>query len=113
MTDEVRARFIHHCWEFLDGQTDEAQLREDDEIPDFDRYIEIRRKSGFCPVLFDMIEIILGISLPSGVFEDPDFLKVYDAAADIINAANVSLNSVHDSTYMQLKLLTGYLLLPR
>ena len=106
MSDEVRARFVHHCWEFLDGAKDEAQLREDDEIPTLEKYLGIRRKSGFCPALFDLIEAFFGITLPAEIFEDENFLKIHDAANDIINGANVSKISFQHSCIQIAKALT-------
>lgn len=41
-------------------------------------------------VCFDLIEFVHNISLPAEVFEDPNFLHVYFAAADMIAWANVS-----------------------
>lgn len=59
-------------------------------MPSFEKYTHIRRKSGLCPTLFDVIEIVLGITLPAELFEDPNFKKIYDAMNDMICISNVS-----------------------
>ena len=89
MSNELRERLIDHTRVFLDGAADEAQLREDKEIPSLEKYLEIRRKSGVCYGMFDFIEILLGFTLPAEVFEEPNFVKIHDAANDLVCITNV------------------------
>ncbi|OCB88734.1 terpenoid synthase [Sanghuangporus baumii] len=88
ISTELHARFVSHLIQYIDGISKEATLRTDGEFPSFEEYIKIRRDNGGLFPCCDIVEIILGITLPRKVIEDKNFQKILDAAVDMMCLSN-------------------------
>ncbi|EJC98071.1 terpenoid synthase [Fomitiporia mediterranea MF3/22] len=92
-SDAVRKRFISHCIEYMDATIEEASLREEGGVLSIEEYLTFRRNSGAVRPCFDLIEVVLGITLPREVLEDPNFVRAWDAANDMVTWSNACLLS--------------------
>ena len=97
ISEELRARFVAHLIQYINGISEEATLRTDGEFPSFEEYIKIRRDNGGLFPCCDMVEIILGVTLPAEVIEDSNFQKIMDAAVDMMSLSNVWYKTYLDS----------------
>ena len=84
-------RFLVFCKQYIDAVTKEAELRERDEIPDFETYKHLRRENSAVRLCYGLIEQALGIDLPDEVFDDPVFKRMYFSAVDMVGWSNVSI----------------------
>ena len=84
------ARFLKHCKDYIDAVAHEAELREMGQVLDIAAFTDLRRENSAIRLCFGLFEYALGIDLPQYVFDDPAFMKVYMAAADLVCWANVS-----------------------
>ena len=69
----------------------EAELREKDFVLDVQSYVRLRRNNSAVLSCFGLIEYAYGTDLPDGVFEDPGFRQLLDAACDLVCWTNVRL----------------------
>ncbi len=83
-------RFLQHCQDYIDCVSREAELREQGEVLDINSFTDLRRENSAIRLCFGLFEYVLGIDLPQEVFDDPTFMEVYWAAADLVCWANVS-----------------------
>ncbi|EJD00897.1 terpenoid synthase [Fomitiporia mediterranea MF3/22] len=88
ISEAVRERFISHCISYIDATATEARLRADNEVLSIEEYTKLRRENGGVRTCFDLIEAVLGITLPAEVFDDPNFMRIYFAAVDMICWSN-------------------------
>ena len=91
----LKIRFVAHNRDYVDAVVKEATLRERGAILSENEYRNLRRDNGAMIILFDLIEVTLGIELPAEVHEDPNFKQIYLAALDLILFTNVSFLSRH------------------
>lgn len=82
-------RFLRHCVDYIDCVSREAELREQKVVLDFASYTALRRENSAIRLCFGLFEYALGIDLPDKVFENPNFMSVYWAAADLVCWSNV------------------------
>lgn len=82
-------RFLENCEGYIEAVCREATLRETDQVLNLQIYTRLRRENSGVRPSFDLIEWALGIDLPDSVFDDPIFMGVYMAAADMVCWANV------------------------
>ncbi|KAH9940985.1 isoprenoid synthase domain-containing protein [Amylocystis lapponica] len=100
MTQEFRARFaqfagpgchrrfLKHCEDYIEAVAEEAELRERGEVLDMASFETLRRENSAIRLCFGLFEFTLGVDLPDKVFEDPTFMTLYWAAADMVCWAN-------------------------
>lgn len=81
-------RFLQHCQDYIDCVSREAELREQGEVLDINSFTDLRRENSAIRLCFGLFEYVLGIDLPQEVFDDPTFMEVYWAAADLVCWAN-------------------------
>jgi hypothetical protein len=67
------------------AQQQVARNRLDDVVPDLESYIELRRDSSGIKMIFDLIEVVGGLDLPSEIIEGQDARRLAHLTADIIN----------------------------
>ncbi|TDL25607.1 terpenoid synthase [Rickenella mellea] len=84
----TRRRFMGHCVKYIEAVTKEAELREAAEVLDLRSYETLRRENSAVRLCFGLFEYILGIDLPDETFEDPLFMRIYWAAADMVCWSN-------------------------
>lgn len=75
---------------YLQGVQQEASFRTDGIPPDIQTYIEMRRDTSACKLVFDLIEYSLGLELPDDVIEHPSIMALNQCANDLVTWANVS-----------------------
>lgn len=85
-------RFLVHCKAYVEAVATEAALRERDEVYDLASFEPLRRENSAIRLCFGLFEFALGVDLPDAVFEDPAFMNLYWAAADMVCWSNVSDN---------------------
>ncbi|KAI0925898.1 Linoleate 10R-lipoxygenase cop4 [Taiwanofungus camphoratus] len=100
MTKEFRARllryagpgcyrrFLKHCEDYVDAVAREAEYRERGYVLDMASFETLRRENSAIRLCFGLFEYVLGVDLPEGVFEDPVFMTLYWAAADMVCWSN-------------------------
>ncbi|KAL5534777.1 hypothetical protein ACEPAG_1241 [Sanghuangporus baumii] len=88
ISTEVLERFVPHFTAYMDATTREAGHRANGKIPTLEDHIKLRRDNGGLRTAFDVIEVVLGITLPPEVYEDRDFQSMVLAANDMICYAN-------------------------
>ncbi|KAI0696796.1 isoprenoid synthase domain-containing protein [Cytidiella melzeri] len=81
-------RFLVHSAAYVEAVAVEAELRERNEILDVASYEPLRRENSAIRVCFGLFEFALGVDLPDVVFDDPTFMSLYWAAADMVCWAN-------------------------
>lgn len=74
---DVQARFKENLQLFFDAVHVQAMHREDDEVPELEAYIDVRRDESGCKPVFDLIEYALDINLPDFVIEHPVSLCIF------------------------------------
>jgi hypothetical protein len=84
-------RFLDHCKEYINCVVIEAELRERGEILDLPSFTALRRENSAIRLCFGLFEYVLGVDLPDEVFEDPVFMRLYWAAADMVCWSNVCI----------------------
>ena len=82
-------RFTGLCKNYIEAVAKEAELRERNEILDFETYKHLRRENSAVRLCYCLIEQAFGIDLPDEVFEDPVFKRMYFAAVDMVGWSNV------------------------
>ncbi|KAJ3553938.1 hypothetical protein NM688_g3357 [Phlebia brevispora] len=100
MTKEFRARllkhagaacfrrFLVHSADYVEAVAQEAELRERGEVLDMAAFETLRRENSAIRLCFGLFEFALGIDLPDEVFENPAFMNLYWAAADMVCWSN-------------------------
>ncbi|KDQ53197.1 hypothetical protein JAAARDRAFT_162104 [Jaapia argillacea MUCL 33604] len=100
MTKEFRARFLRfasptchrrfleHCENYVECVAREAEYRERGEVLDLDAFRDLRRENSAIRLCFGLFEYVLGIDLPDKVFDDPVFMSLYWAGADMVCWSN-------------------------
>lgn len=83
-------RFAELCKNYIEAVSREAELRERDEIPEFETFKHLRRENSAVRLCYGLIEQALGIDLPDEVFENPVFKRMYLSAVDMVAWSNVS-----------------------
>lgn len=61
-------------------------------------YETLRRENSAIRLCFGLFEFVLGVDLPDEVFDDPAFLNLYWAAADMVCWSNVRIISPFGNT---------------
>ncbi|MEW1615906.1 MULTISPECIES: hypothetical protein [unclassified Streptomyces] len=67
--------------------------------PTFEEYVELRRYTGICHVVFTFVDVARGFELPGQVWADPAVRALNTAAADVIDYANDVLGSRKERTH--------------
>ncbi|GBE88250.1 Linoleate 10R-lipoxygenase COP4 [Sparassis crispa] len=100
MTKEFRARllqhagpgclrrFLKHCEDYVEAVGREAEFRERGQVLDMASFETLRRENSAIRLCFGLFEYVLGVDLPDHVFEDPIFMTLYWAAADMVCWSN-------------------------
>ncbi|EIW77846.1 terpenoid synthase [Coniophora puteana RWD-64-598 SS2] len=96
-------RFVAICKSYADATYIEAEHRENNRVLDLDDFVIARRENSAVRCCFSINEHALGIDLPDSVFEDPEFLRMYFDAVDMI----VIVNDVYSYNMEQAKGLAG------
>ncbi|KAI0077886.1 terpenoid synthase [Panus rudis PR-1116 ss-1] len=81
-------RFLKHCEDYVEAVAREAEYRERGEVLDLSSFEALRRENSAIRVCFGLFEFALGVDLPDEVFENPQFMNLYWAAADMVCWAN-------------------------
>lgn len=87
-TPVSQKRFVAAFFECLDGLALEAVDRKHNHIRDFDSYLDVRRETIGCKVVFAFIE--LEMEIPDNVFNDSTLTNLRLWANEMICIANVS-----------------------
>ena len=82
-------RFLQEAANTVNAIAEETRLQERSQKLGVDEFVEFRRKNSAIFPCLALIELALGIELPDEVFEEPNFLKMRNAAADVISWTNV------------------------
>ncbi len=93
-------RFLKHNEDYIESVSQEAEYREGGEILDLESYKHHRRENSGIRLCFALSEYCLGADLPDEIFEDPVFLRLYWAAADMVWLANVCLSYLHYPSHL-------------
>jgi len=100
MTKEFRARllqfarpgcftrFLIHCEDYVEAVAKEAEYRERGQVLDMDSFETLRRENSAIRLCFGLFEYCFGEDLPEYVFDDPTFMTLYWAAADMVCWSN-------------------------
>ncbi|MEV4970707.1 terpene synthase family protein [Streptomyces scopuliridis] len=67
--------------------------------PTFDEYVELRRYTGICHIVFTLVDVARGFELPGPVWAGPAVRALNTAAADVIDYANDVLGSRKEHTH--------------
>ena len=59
-------------------------------VPDLGIYIEMRRETSTCRLIFDLIEYSLDLELPGAVVESPVIMALNNDANDLVTWSNIS-----------------------
>jgi hypothetical protein len=81
---------MEHTRDYIDCVAKEAELRESGEVVDLATFIPLRRGNSAVFVCFDLFEYVLDFDLPDEVFEDATFMRLFNAATDLVCWSNVS-----------------------
>ncbi|KAH9934236.1 terpenoid synthase [Fomitopsis serialis] len=81
-------RFLRDCEGYIDAVAQEAGYRERGVVLDAASYQALRRENSAVRPCFALIEYCLGVDLPDEVFDDPAFMVLYWATADMVNWSN-------------------------
>lgn len=84
-------RFIRLCRDYTDSVSEEAALREKQQVLDLQSFTQLRRNNSAILLCFSLIEFNLGINLDDKVYEDPDVAAAYWAACDFVCWSNVRI----------------------
>ncbi|KAI5124084.1 hypothetical protein M0805_003911 [Coniferiporia weirii] len=84
----VQARFRESLQLFFEAVHIQATHREEDEIPDLESYIDVRRDESGCKPVFDLIEYALDIDLPDFVVEHPIIKALNQGSNDLVTWSN-------------------------
>ncbi|GAA1586977.1 hypothetical protein GCM10009678_81880 [Actinomadura kijaniata] len=87
MTRDWRRRFLQHMEEHRAGCAQEAVNRRIGEAPGVDDYPSVRRRAC-APFLFDLVEPMLDVELPTGLLVTPWWKNLSEATADIVAWSN-------------------------
>jgi hypothetical protein len=82
-------RYLQESANTVNAIAEETDLRERSQKLDISEFVEFRRRNSAILVCLPFIEVALGIELPDEVFDDHNFRKMYNAAADVISWTNV------------------------
>lgn len=82
------ARFLKHCEDYVEAVAKEAEYRECGVVLDMASFETLRRENSAIRLCFGLFEYCLGVDLPEYVFEDPTFMTLYWAAADMVCWSN-------------------------
>jgi len=98
--DDVRARLCagatpywvarlneHFRW-FIGAYSDEATNRAARDVPDRERFMELRRRSGYVYMMVDLIERCYGFELSQRAYELPPISRMLDITADFVDTVN-------------------------
>ena len=83
-------RFLVHCEDYIEAVSREAEYREQGHVLDMESFESLRRENSAIRLCFGLFEFVLGFDLPNEVFQDPAFMRLYWAAADMVCWSNVS-----------------------
>ncbi|TFY76926.1 hypothetical protein EWM64_g7086 [Hericium alpestre] len=83
-----RQRFIDTMELFFRAVTQQALDRINDDIPDLESYIALRRDTSGCKPCFALIEYAAGIDLPDEVVNHRSIKILEDAANDLVSWSN-------------------------
>ena len=86
----VQQRFKSNVQTFFHSVQQEASFRTLGLVPDLETYMEMRRNTSACKLVFDLIEYSLDLELPDDVIEDPIIMALNQGANDLVTWANVS-----------------------
>jgi hypothetical protein len=75
---------------FFRAVQQEASFRTLGLVPDLETYMEMRRKTSACKLVFDLIEYSLDLELPDNVMGHPVIMALNQAANDLVTWSNVS-----------------------
>ncbi|WP_411120160.1 terpene synthase family protein [Streptomyces sp. 058-1L] len=67
--------------------------------PTFEEYLELRRYTGICHIVFTLVDVARGFELPGRVWAGPAVRTLNTLAADIIDYANDVLGSRKEETH--------------
>ncbi|MEV6236267.1 terpene synthase family protein [Lentzea sp. NPDC051838] len=87
-TLEWRDRFHGHFAAMLAAATAEIGLRDAGSPPDFDDYVTLRRNAGAMKVVFDVLEVCLGVELSSDSYHSELYQEVVLAGTDVVTWTN-------------------------
>ena len=80
-------RFLQRTERYLTAVTREAELREDNVIPDFASYDALRRQNSGVPYCFELFGYLFGVDLPDEIYHHPVLQEIYFAAVDMVSWA--------------------------
>jgi hypothetical protein len=86
----VQQRFKSNVQTFFHSVQQEASFRTLGLVPDLETYMEMRRNTSGCKLVFDLIEYSLDLELPDDVIEHPVIVALNQAANDLVTWSNVS-----------------------
>ncbi|KAH9928682.1 isoprenoid synthase domain-containing protein [Fomitopsis serialis] len=81
-------RFLKHCENYIDAVAKEAEYRERGVVLDVTSFETLRRENSAIRLCFGLFEFCFGVDLPDEVFDDPTFMALYWAAADMVCWSN-------------------------
>ncbi|KZT73096.1 terpenoid synthase [Daedalea quercina L-15889] len=81
-------RFLKHCEDYIDAVAKEAEYRERGVVLDMAAFEALRRENSAIRLCFGLFEFCFGVDLPDAVHNDPTFMTLYWAAADMVCWAN-------------------------
>ncbi|TFY55465.1 hypothetical protein EVJ58_g8232 [Rhodofomes roseus] len=81
-------RFLKHCEDYIDAVAKEAEYRERGVVLDMASFETLRRENSAIRLCFGLFEFCFGLDLPDEVFNDPTFMALYWAAADMVCWSN-------------------------
>lgn len=98
--DDVRARLCagatpywvarlneHFRW-FIGAYVDEAANRAARHVPDREKFMELRRRSGYVDLMVDLIERCYGFELSQRTYELPPIARMVEITADFVDTVN-------------------------
>ena len=74
----------------FEASVKETEFREQDIVLDLESFTRLRRANSAVYPCLNLIEPLLEIEIPDGVFDDPAFSSLYHTACDLVWIANVS-----------------------
>jgi hypothetical protein len=84
MPDEWRHRFQLHLFEYFRAYVWQAAHRSQKQVPDLEDFLRMRRDAGAIMPSFDLIELVEGTALPTGLYYSRTYQRMLIAAANVV-----------------------------
>ncbi|KAF8999488.1 terpenoid synthase [Cyathus striatus] len=87
-TPDMLRRFVSRVKQYIHAVTGEAELRQQDEVPDMETYIPLRRHNSAVVSCVALVEYGIGVDIPDIMWQNDIFMSAVWAVVDFVAYTN-------------------------